>query len=571
MRTRSLFALALTTLAAAPAVAAADGGPIMPLTTVQAGMSCTGDTVLQGTTISSFGVQVLGVVEQTGQGPRILVSVSGANVAASGVAEGFSGSPVYCPDPATGTPENIGAISEGIGQYGNNVVLVTPIQQMLDEPVAPPSSAPAVRYRTRPLLGPLTVSGLARSVLSVLQRAGQQAGRTVAVAPSAPFVSFPVQPLVPGASVSASYSEGSIAVGAVGTVTYRDGNDIYAFGHELDGTGRRSLLLQDAYVYGVIDNPDPTLTPSYKLSSPGHTEGTLSSDTPNAVIGTVGAPPGLIPVNVAATDLDTHRTLTLDSDAADETDIGFPLGTSVVDLLAPLEVAEAATVVLNGPPASESGRMCLSVYLRETRAPLHLCDRYVGTGTPGDQGGSPPEVANGASTDVTSGLGVLDSVQFANLHVTRVTARVSVQRGLAEGRIVAARAPATVRAGHTVVVHLVVRRYRGPLDTIAVPVAIPRSAHGLLVGHIRAASSGAAGGSAASLTSALAAALSGGSSGPSGPGPMSLAALRTQFAAVAPYDGLDLSLNGHPARHLFRDPALLILGSAPVAFMVKRH
>jgi hypothetical protein len=181
MRTRSLITLAsvtlaLTALGVAPGVAAADGGPIMPLANVQAGMSCTADTVLQGTTISSFGVQVLGVVEQSGEGPRILVSVSGANVAQSGVGEGFSGSPVYCPDPMTGTPENIGAISEGIGQYGNNVVLVTPIQQMLGEPVLPPSSAPAVHYRTHQLLGPLTVTGLAPSVAAVLERAGEQAG-----------------------------------------------------------------------------------------------------------------------------------------------------------------------------------------------------------------------------------------------------------------------------------------------------------------------------------------------------------------------------------------------------------
>jgi hypothetical protein len=571
MRTRSLIALAAAAFVATPGVAAADGGPTMPLSDVQSGMNCTADTVLQGTTISSFGVQVLSVVEQNGEGPRILVSVSGANVERSGVAEGFSGSPVYCPDPTTGTPENIGAISEGIGQYGNNEVLVTPIQQMLDEPVLPPSSAPAVDYRTRQLLGPLTVSGLSPSVLSVLQGAGERAGRPIDAAPAPPFVSFPVQPLIPGASVAASYSEGAIALGAVGTVTYRDGSDVYAFGHELDGAGRRSLLLQDAYVYGVVDNPDPTLAPSYKLASPGHTEGTLTSDTPNAVIGTVGAPPGLIPVDVAATDLDTHQTLPLDSDVADETDIGFPLGASLTDIVAPLEVAEAATEVLNGAPASESGRMCLQVYLRETDRPLGLCDRYVGTGIPGDQGEAPPEVASGASADVSTALGLLDSVQFANLHVTRLSAQISVQRGLAQAQIVAARAPATVRSGHTVVVHLLVRLYRGPLKTIAVPVAIPRGAHGRLVGRIHSASSGSSAGSSASLASALAAALTGASGGPSGPGPASLAVLRHQFAGVAAYDGLDLSLAGRATRRLFRDPSLLILGSAPLSFTVKRR
>lgn len=172
---------------------------------------------------------------------------------------------------------------------------------------------------------------------------------------------------------------------------------------------------------------------------------------------------------------------------------------------------------------------------------------------------------------MTSALSLLDSVQFANLHVTRVSAQVSVERGLAQAWIVAARAPATVRAGHTVVVHLRVRRYRGPLETIAVPIAIPRGAHGLLAGRIHAAALGSVGGSTASLTSALASALSGGPTGLSGPGPASLTVLRSQFAAIGPYDGLDLSLAGRPTHHLFRDPGLLILGSAPLAFTVKRH
>ena len=76
-----------------------------------------------------------------------------------------------------------------------------------------------------------------------------------------------MQPLVPGASVAAAYGAGSIPVGAVGTVTYRDGQTVYAFGHPLDGAGRRSLILQDAFVYYVVANPN-TATTSYKLAAP---------------------------------------------------------------------------------------------------------------------------------------------------------------------------------------------------------------------------------------------------------------------------------------------------------------
>ena len=68
-------------------------------------------------------------------------------VAASGIAQGFSGSPVYCPD-RTGAIGNAGAISEGIGEYGNKGVLAPPIEAILGAPPAvPPPAGPAGRTR----------------------------------------------------------------------------------------------------------------------------------------------------------------------------------------------------------------------------------------------------------------------------------------------------------------------------------------------------------------------------------------------------------------------------------------
>src|SRR6185312_10057844 len=93
-------------------VARADGGETVSLSQVSPGMNCTGETVVQGTTITSFDVHVISTVQAPGEGPRILVSVSGPAVDSTGVAEGFSGSPVCCPD-GLGGQGNIGAISEG--------------------------------------------------------------------------------------------------------------------------------------------------------------------------------------------------------------------------------------------------------------------------------------------------------------------------------------------------------------------------------------------------------------------------------------------------------------------------
>jgi hypothetical protein len=559
-----------------PANAAlAQGGPIMPLSQVQPGMQCTGETVIQGTTISSFNVQVIDIVEQPGEGPRILVQVSGPAVDPSGVAEGFSGSPVYCPD-AFGTLENAGAISEGIGQYGNNVVLVTPIEQMLGEPVTPPPDTPELAVKARPLVAPLTVGGLSPAVFGLVQRAAARAGRLVVAAPTGgdQVTNFPVQPLIPGASVSASYSSGAVPMGAVGTVTYLDGQTVYAFGHELDGAGRRSLLLQDAYVYYVVNNPDPTEQPSYKLASPGHTEGTLTSDTPNAVIGELGAPPATVPVDVTVKDLDTGLSQSLDTQVADETDIGLPLGSSLVDTIAPLEVAQAATQIYNGPPAEESGTMCLHIFLRETLQPLGFCNRYVGTGTPGDQGETPPELANAASTDATTAFGDFERVDFAALHITNVIASLTASRGLAMGSLVGARAAGPVRAGRSVRVRLSVRIYRGPLRKVFFRLRIPRKASGVLAVTIHGPAAPAPA-SSSSLSSSLVISLSGSGSSPgsgsaSGTTPItSLAELRAAIASIPTYDGLYANVPGQGRRPVFRDPSLLITGRTTLLLSVK--
>ena len=558
-----------------PAGAAqADGGPIMPLSQVQPGMNCTGETVIQGTTISSFNVQVIDVVDAPGEGPRILVQVSGPAVDTTGVAEGFSGSPVYCPN-SFGTLENAGAISEGIGQYGNNVVLVTPIEQMLGEPVEPPTDLPRLAVKPTPLLAPLTVGGLSPAVFGLVERAGESAGRMILAAPTggSQVTNFPVQPLVPGASVSASYSSGDVPMGAVGTVTYVDGPTVYAFGHELDGAGRRSLLLQDAYVYYVVNNPDPSTQPSYKLASPGHTEGTLSSDTPNAVIGEVGAPPPTVPVDVTVHDLDTGRSLSLHTDVADETDVGLPLGNSILDTISPLEVAQAATQIYDGPPASESGSMCLRIYLRESREPLGFCNRYVGTGAAGDEGETPPELAEAASADVTSAFQDLEQVNFAALHVTHVVATLNASRGLAMASILSARAPLEVKAGSTVKVRLDVRIYRGARRTITFRLRIPAGASGPIVMAIHGPAAPAPA-SSSGLSSQLVISLSPGG-GPSGSSAItsisSLADLRAAVATIPTYDGLYANELGHAKRRAFQDPSLLIIGRTTLPFVVQKR
>src|SRR3954470_23724685 len=161
LRSRLAAGLAALLCLLVPAAAQA-ADPILPLSAVHAGMRCTGYSVIRGTDITSFDVDVIDVF--SGPYPQVLVRVSGPAVDVTGIAEGFSGSPVKCADPADGVAKTIGAIAQGTGDYGNKAVLGTPIQTMLAEPVVPPVGArpmpSALRRRVRALAAPLSFSGV---------------------------------------------------------------------------------------------------------------------------------------------------------------------------------------------------------------------------------------------------------------------------------------------------------------------------------------------------------------------------------------------------------------------------
>src|SRR4051812_25504495 len=160
-------------LVAAPAADAAD--PVVPLSQVKPGMRCTGLSVIKGTAISSFNVDIVDVIAaETGlSGPRILIRVSGPAVDETGIGPGFSGSPIYCDG------RNAGAISEGLGEYGNHVALATPIEDMIrDRPPQPSSAARhdrALLRAARPLATPLTVSRLTGRAAALVREAAHRA------------------------------------------------------------------------------------------------------------------------------------------------------------------------------------------------------------------------------------------------------------------------------------------------------------------------------------------------------------------------------------------------------------
>jgi hypothetical protein len=443
--------------AVVPAAHAAD--PIMPLSEVRQGMRCTGLSVIKGTAISSFDVEILDVIApETGlSGPRILIRVSGPAVDETGIGPGFSGSPVICDG------RNAGAISEGLGEYGNHVALATPIEGMLrDRPSAPAAARrdPELLRAARPLQTPLTVSGLSGRASTLVERAARRAKRPLLVAPAGPAGGYAPVDLRPGSALSAAIATGDLGLGAVGTVTYRDGDDIWAFGHPFEGLGRRALFLTDAYIYTVIQNPlgIPDFgAVTYKLASTdGHVLGSITSDGVDSIAGTAGPEPHAIPLHIDARNRAGER-VTLDSLLADERDLGYGAGLSFV---APLGVTQALTRLMRdfGPVTF---RMCAHFRVRELRRPMGFCNTYFSV--------------DDAVSHLSEAGAMIDFFDLAPLHVQRAAVSLRAESGLKQDVLIGARGPRRARRGQRIRVRLTVQRRRGARRKLTVPVRIPRS------------------------------------------------------------------------------------------------
>jgi hypothetical protein len=561
---KQAVALAITAALAVPAAASAQGDPIMPLSQVQRGMHCNALSVIHGTDISSFDVEVLDVITgDGGQDARILIRVSGPAVDATGIGPGFSGSPIYCPD-SDGVARNIGAISEGIGDYGNKVVLATPIEQMLDEPVTPPAAArrdPALLRSAHRYALPLTFGGVSAPLADVIRRVAAHVGRAVFAGPAAPRALAPAPPLQPGSAFSVGYVSGDLSSGAIGTVTYVDGDQLWGFGHPLDSVGRRDLFLQNAYVYDVINNPlgigDAS---SYKLAAPAQDVGTLLGDGIDAVTGRIGALPDSFPMKVSALDQDTGRKVFLNSQIADETSVGNPSGASTASGIAAIGAGEATYEVLRGSPSRQSGNLCLRITIQERAKPLGFCNTYVG-GTPGQAGvvGSP------MVSDVSQAITLLDDYQFAALHVKAIDIDLRARRGLSQAYLVGLKGPHVMRRGRTYSFTAQLRRIRGPKLTKTLRIRVSRGVrtglHQLVVHGTPSDTSGAPSDSELAIVLGLDS-----GSAADDPGSRSVAELAHAIASIHRYDGVTADFRGsrglESRRRVFRDLNLRVSGTA---------
>jgi hypothetical protein len=238
----------------------------------------------------------------------------------------------------------------------------------------------------------------------------------------------------------------------------------------------------------------------------------------------------------------------------------------------PLAVATAATTIFDGAPATESGRMCMTIKLVEYRAPFGFCNRYV-TNTP-ISADAPPPLAALAANDASSAFAMFDGVKFGRLHVQSVKITLRVQRGLQNAYMTSAKAPRRVHPGQRIPVTLRVRRYRGRTITERLHVRLPtdlkpgRRSLELLGTAPEAASN-------ADLGTILIDALGGSSDQPDtgDPGPPSLRAVIDSVEGLARTDGVsvafpDLGRRGRAGTPIYLNPKLRISGTVTATLRV---
>lgn len=313
---------------------------LFPVEDLRPGMKGIARTVFAGTQPEEFGVEVLGVLPGF-PGPHrsaIIARLSGNNVDKTGVFAGMSGSPVYIEGRL------VGAIAFSFPFSKEAIAGITPIREMIDifaqgpgnqtekirEPrpvsfaqlaatdwklalpkptvsgaalIAPVSAGsalmPLLGQQMTPIATPVVFGGISQETLArfsselvangLLPVAG--AGGAAAMTPLAPANE---KTLLPGTSISVQLVRGDYSLAASGTVTFRDGDRIYAFGHPFLSLGSSDMPMTEASVVTVI----PNVNNSFKLAVPGEMVGTISQDRSTGVFGQLGVVPKMIPVKI---------------------------------------------------------------------------------------------------------------------------------------------------------------------------------------------------------------------------------------------------------------------------------
>ena len=484
-----------------PAEAAASGGsaaialPVhIPLSEIHPGMTGYGLTVFRGANVDTFGVTVIGVQQNVrAAGSLLLIEVSGHGLEQSSIAQGMSGSPIYLDGRFAG------ALAFGWGGALRPIAGVTPAAEMLALPTDIPTIAASGPLRQSALLSDLVPLGTDAASLSTAVWGAQSAPRAVNTAagsnadwPAAPDMwvtlatdlasrwpdldtgaeqwvfqplglgaaaggndaaAGPPARLVPGAACAVPLVTGDAALGAIGTVTWVDGDQVLMMGHPFMHRGPVKMPLATAEVLTVF----PSREMSFKMGSIGEIIGTVHHDLRAGLSGRMGPAPDLIPVTV---------TVEREGLAAATYHFGIIDDPMLSPTLAFWAIYNALLV------AGDDASLQTMRYRVESdwTGPNGLDDGpLVVSGVTAGPGG-----AAGLAGEVMAPLQILLNNPHAAVRLRGVRATLVQEPALQTAAIVGLTSPrSVVRAGEQVVFHAEIEPRQGPRETVNFAVTLP--------------------------------------------------------------------------------------------------
>jgi hypothetical protein len=471
LRRLCLALLAVFLLAGSRPARATDAPATFPLRDVKPGLKGVAYTIFEGDRVEKIDLEVIGVLHNA-VGPKldvILVRLLGDKVQQTGVVAGMSGSPVYFDGKLAG------ALALKLGNFTREAIGgVTPIDDMIEiekPPVVSSSAtAPSASIPTRvdvpeefaaraavgsgqflvPIETPLVTSGLFPETLARFGKDFSVWGMT-AMAGGSAAASPDDAKLQPGDMVGIDLIEGDLSISSGCTVTTVVGDQILACGHPLFGFGSVQMPLSRAHVIMTLSSAQA----STKIISTGGTIGTLTQDRQTAVMGTLGAGPAMIPLDVT---LDTP---------AEQKKYHFRVIES--PQLTPTLVATAAYNGIVGSPAYGEGTTLQldGTIALKGHTPVQLEDLFA----PTDQ--TTPAafyVATEVMADfsrIYSNPYELPQIDHIDLHVKSLTEKrwATIDNAWVEH--------SEVRPGEALSVKVLLRPYRGTPFIQEIPVIIP--------------------------------------------------------------------------------------------------
>jgi hypothetical protein len=301
-----------------PVVKSQETNEILPLEQVTAGMQGYAYTIFAGDQVEKFDLEVLGVMPNF-LGPKqsiILVQLKGQKVEHTGVVAGMSGSPVYLGGKLAG------ALSLKLGIFTKEAIAgVTPIEDMM-RPPAQSASALATPQQfelpkdalarntlpggsaLQPIETPLVFSGFQPAALQ--QFAGQLQSYGLVAAQGGTAESKPEDmTLAPGDMAGMVLVSGDASINAACTVTAVQGDRVFLCGHPFLNLGEVQMPMSRSRVVTTLSSE----LASTKIVNVGGPIGTITSDHLTAVMGRLGTPPPMIPMDLSFVSAEGEKKL----------------------------------------------------------------------------------------------------------------------------------------------------------------------------------------------------------------------------------------------------------------------